>query len=96
MKSLLNRRSVLTGPSHVVRIPQNRAAMPPSPADADDAPPDLASTAGSDAAPNPGTEREPDAVSGAVSGSASSSMSATAQAAVARGAGGTEVAIRSG
>ncbi|AFT89230.1 DUF2968 domain-containing protein [Paraburkholderia phenoliruptrix] len=86
MKSLLNRRSVLTGPSHVVRIPQNRAAMPPSPADADDAPPDLASTAGSDAAPNPGTEREPDAVSGAVSGSASSSMSATAQAAVARGA----------
>ncbi|CAH2798237.1 MAG: hypothetical protein PPHEINF_4562 [uncultured Paraburkholderia sp.] len=82
MKSLLNRRSVLTGPSHVVRIPQNRAAMPASPADADDVPPDLASTAGSHATPNPGTELEPDAVSGA----ASSSMSATAQAAVARGA----------
>ncbi|WP_025602521.1 DUF2968 domain-containing protein [Burkholderia sp. WSM2230] len=35
MKSLLNRRSVLTGPSHVVRMAQNHAAASDSSTDAD-------------------------------------------------------------
>ena len=59
MKSLLNRRSVLTGPSHVVRVPQSHPAASDSPTDAhDDASPNLASAeslSDDGLAPNPGS-----------------------------------------
>ncbi|WP_027800865.1 DUF2968 domain-containing protein [Paraburkholderia dilworthii] len=50
MKSLLNRRSVLAGPSHVVRVAQDNANASVSPDDADDASPGMASEASSDGA----------------------------------------------
>ena len=74
MKSLLNRRSVLAGPSHVVRVAQDNAAAPVPPDGADQASPEMASDA-------------PSALSSALSSDAPSGFASDpAQAAVARGA----------
>ncbi|MDR7005509.1 DUF2968 domain-containing protein [Paraburkholderia strydomiana] len=74
MKSLLNRRSVLAGPSHVVRVAQDNASAPVPPDDADEASREIASDA-------------PSALSSALSSDAPSGFASDpSQAAVARGA----------